>query len=129
MNHLPHILSVEDEPAIRIILEYHLQGIYEVTLSTDEEEALEAIESTSFDLLLLNINLDAERGGVEILRTVRDRGDLPDPPAIALTAYALPAEKKNLLKEGFDAHVAKPFTKANLISTIEETLPQCHPQE
>lgn len=100
-----------------------------MTLTTDEEEAFEAIESTSFDLLLLNIKLDAERGGVEILHTVRNRDDLPDTLAIALTAYALPEEKKKLLKEGFDAHVRKPFTKANLISTIEETLSQSHTRE
>lgn len=130
MDHLPHILSVENDPPTRFLLEHELKGIYEITLATDEKEALEAIESNSFDLLLLDINLQAPKGGVEILHTVRNRDDLPDLPAIALTAYAMPSDKERLLNEGFDAYVAKPFTKANLLSTIEKTLPpQCHTQQ
>jgi CheY-like chemotaxis protein len=124
-----HILSVEDNDHTRLLLKHQLSDPHEVTLAPDEEEALEAIESTSFDLLLLDINLQAESGGVDLLRTVRRRDDLPDPPAIALTAFAMPDERQWLLNEGFDAYVGKPFTKANLISTIEETLPQSQTQE
>ena len=94
-----------------------------MTFATKEEKALELIDSNSFDLLLLDINLQAENGGVQILRSVRKREDVPNPPAVALTAFAMPGDREDLLSEGFDAYVSKPFTKPNLLSTIEKLLP------
>lgn len=116
------ILSVEDNADTRLLLKHTLKDDYEVTFALSVDEALKAVTSKSFDLLLLDINLSTEQGGVELLQEVRNRDDLDDIPAIALTAFAMPGDREDLLASGFDEYVGKPFTKAELTKTIEQTL-------
>jgi two-component system cell cycle response regulator DivK len=89
---------------------------------TTVDEALDAVISESVDLLLLDINLGTERGGVKLLQEIRERNDLADIPAIALTAFAMPGDREDLLACGFDAYVGKPFTHGELTNTIDQTL-------
>jgi CheY-like chemotaxis protein len=119
----PRILSVEDNEHTRLLLDHALQDTYDVSFASDGEEALDLVEAKSFDLLLLDINLGSEDGGTQLLHTIRDREDLDDVPAIALTAFAMPGDREEFLNEGFDAYVGKPFTQDELTTTIERTLP------
>jgi len=52
---LPQILSVEDNPDTRLLLEHTLQDEHDVTIVSSVEEALEHVTTDSFDLLLLDI--------------------------------------------------------------------------
>lgn len=116
------ILSVEDNADTRLLLKHTLQDDYEVTFAAGVADALDAVASEPFDLLLLDINLGTERGGVKLLHEVRERDDLDDIPAVALTAFAMPGDREDLLDQGFDAYVGKPFTNAELMRTIDRAL-------
>lgn len=118
----PCILSVEDNPDTRFLLKHLLDESYDLTLAPGVDEALDAVESTSFDLLLLDIHLGSGTKGTELLHTIRSREDIEEVPAIALTAYILPSDSQELLDEGFDAYVSKPFTSAELTEAIDQTL-------
>lgn len=118
----PRILSVEDNADTRFLLKHTLQDAYEVTFAPDVEEAMDTVETEPFDLLLLDINLGTKNGGVELLHMIREREDIGEIPAIALTAFAMPGDREELLGEGFDEYVGKPFTHAELRETIEQTL-------
>lgn len=119
---LPRILSVEDNPETRVVLKHHLQEGYEVAFASGAEEALEVLGKEDFDLLLVDINLGEGRSGTELLHLLRDWAPTRDIPAVAVTAYAMPGDREDLLEEGFDGYVSKPFTKANLIETIDRAL-------
>jgi two-component system cell cycle response regulator DivK len=116
------ILSVEDNADTRLLLKHTLKDDYEVAFASGVDEALDAVISESVDLLLLDINLGTERGGVKLLQEIRERDDLADIPAIALTAFAMPGDREDLLACGFDAYVGKPFTHGELTNTIDQTL-------
>lgn len=116
------ILSVEDNADTRLLLKHTLRDDYEVAFASGVADALDTMASEPFDLLLLDINLGTERGGVRLLHEVRERDDLDDIPAIALTAFAMPGDREELLDQGFDAYVGKPFTNAELTRTIDRTL-------
>ncbi len=120
---LPRILSVEDNPDTQLLLEHTLQDEYDVTVVSSVEEALDHVATDSFDLLLLDINLSEKNGGVELLRTIRNRENIDDIPAVAVTAFAMPGDRDEFLQEGFDEYVGKPFTRDRLVDTIEDTLP------
>ncbi len=119
----PRILSVEDNPDTRLLLEHTLQGEYDVTVVPNVEEALDHIATNSFDLLLLDINLSEKDGGVELLHTIRSQEHIDDIPAVAVTAFAMPGDRDDFLQEGFDEYVGKPFTRDRLVDTIEDALP------
>ncbi|WP_263809020.1 response regulator [Salinibacter sp.] len=119
----PRILSVEDNPDTRLLLEHTLQGEYDITVVPNVEEALDHIATNSFDLLLLDINLSEKDGGVGLLHTIRSREQIDDIPAVAVTAFAMPGDRDDFLQEGFDEYVGKPFTRDRLVDTIEDALP------
>ena len=48
------------------------------------------------------ISLGSGPNGADLLREVKAREDIEDVPAIALTAYAMPGDREELLDEGFE---------------------------
>lgn len=118
----PSILAVEDNSETQLLLKHLLKKEFDVTVVSGVEEALEAVESRLFDLLLLDINLSEERTGTDLLYLIREREGMKNTPAIALTAYAMPGDEEDFLNEGFDQYVSKPFTRDDLTKTIKQTL-------
>lgn len=118
----PHVLAVEDNSETQTLLEYLLKEGYEVTVATGVEEALEASKEHSFDLFLLDINLGEERSGIDLLHLLREESEVEDVRAIALTAYAMPGDEEELLEQGFDWYVGKPFTREELTEAVEQLL-------
>ncbi|MEF8796332.1 MAG: response regulator [Salinivenus sp.] len=119
----PRVLAVEDNSETQLLLEHLLKKSYEVVVVAGVDEALDTVSDTHFDALLLDINLSEERTGTDLLHLLRERNDLNDVPAIALTAYAMPGDREDFLESGFDQYVSKPFTRADLTEAIETSLP------
>lgn len=119
----PRVLAVEDNSETQLLLEHLLKKSYEVVVVAGVDEALDTVTDTQFDALLLDINLSEERTGTDLLHLLRERNDMNDVPAIALTAYAMPGDREDFLESGFDQYVSKPFTRADLTEAIETSLP------
>lgn len=118
----PRVLAVEDNSETQLLLEHLLKKSYEVVVVASVDEALDTVADAYFDALLLDINLSEERTGTDLLHLLRERNDMDDVPAIALTAYAMPGDREDFLEAGFDQYVSKPFTRADLTDAIEKTL-------
>lgn len=119
---LPHVLSVEDNTETKLLLKHQLEGSYELSFASTVDEALDVLDEETFDLLLLDINLGPGKNGADLLHMARDRQDSGTLPAVALTAYAMPGDREDLLHEGFDAYVSKPFTQTELNEAIDRAL-------
>jgi CheY-like chemotaxis protein len=118
----PRILAVEDNSETQLLLEHLLKKSFKVVVVPGVDEALDAVDGRSFDALLLDINLSEQRTGTDLLHLLRERDDMADVPAIALTAYAMPGDREDFLEAGFDQYVSKPFTRADLKDAIETSL-------
>lgn len=127
-------LIVEDNPVIARMARFILQA-YATETATNSDEAI-ALASTSqpFDVLLIDIDLCAERTGLDVLHELRQMPIYAQTPAIALTAYAMPGDREHFLKAGFDAYISKPFQKEHLLKTVarllakgDATMPAQHP--
>jgi len=82
--------------------------------------ALEAISQHRPDVMLADLLMPIE-DGYSLIRTLRARErkqHLVPLPAIAVTAYASPADRQRALKAGYDSHLTKPFDAETLIRTI-----------
>ena len=122
MPETPRILAVEDNSETQLLLEHLLKESFEVTVVTGVDEALEAVEGHSFDAMLLDINLSEQRTETDLLHLLRERDDMAEVPAIALTAYAMPGDREDFLEAGFNQYVSKPFTRDDLTDAIETSL-------
>lgn len=115
------ILIADDSPTNRLVLEEMLADTKAELISVnDGQEALDAWQDKTFDLLLLDISMPV-MDGVTAIREIRacekQRG-LPATPAIAVTANALVNQVADYLVAGFDTHLAKPFRRKDLMHAI-----------
>ncbi len=86
-------------------------GIGAVRYVSDGREALQALESGRFDLVLMDC-LMPEVDGYEAARRLRERGD--QTWVIAMTANAMAGDREACLAAGMDDYVAKPLSLASL---------------
>jgi PAS domain S-box-containing protein len=113
------ILLAEDNPAnqmvIRAILEVANQ---KVDIVADGLEALEAVSSRPYDIVLMDISMP-EMDGMESTRMIRK---LPAGknkiPIIALTAHALPGDRERFLAAGMDDYLTKPIQRSSILNCI-----------
>jgi two-component system KDP operon response regulator KdpE len=109
------ILIVDDEPAILATMAPMLRSRgYEVTTAMSGTAALEAVERTNPDLMILDLGLP-DFSGVEVCRLVRDGRSTP---IIVVSARGAEAEKVAALDAGADDYVTKPFGTEELLARI-----------
>ena len=110
------VLVVDDEPdGLEVIRQLLTDQDAEVTAVRSVDEALGALDTQSFDVLLSDIGMP-RRDGYELISEVRMRGLRL--PAAALTAFARSEDRTRVLVSGFQAYIAKPLEAAELIATV-----------
>lgn len=90
------------------------------------QEAIEMITAEKPDLLIIDINLNAEKDGIELAQTVRSKFNLP---FIFLTANADPGTIERAKAARPPAYLVKPFQKEELFASIEICLHNYSQQE
>jgi PAS domain S-box-containing protein len=121
------VLVVDDDDDTRIILTTVLKKFgMEVYTASSSSEGLERFLQKRPDILISDLKMPHE-DGFAFIKKVRslesDKGG--DLPAIALTAYAMPQERSRALSAGFQEHISKPFSAAQLVKVIS-TLCSAH---
>ena len=116
------ILAVEDNKETRLLLESLLEDLAQVTLAGTADEAIEEARETTFDLVFVDINLGADKTGMDVLNELRGMTEYVDVPIVALTAFALPGNREDFLQAGFSHYVSKPFTADELLEITSDIL-------
>ena len=110
------ILLLEDDVILQdIIEEFLLENAYEVESFFDGEKALDAIGTSCYDILLLDVNVP-NIDGFEILSYLRDIGNTT--PAIYITSLAGIEDLKKGFELGADDYLKKPFELEELNARI-----------
>ncbi len=114
------VLVADDNPTNREVLGKILdRGGHDVTLVNDGEQALDAVESSGFDVVLLDRNMP-RMGGMEALQAMRLMYQGREKPPIAiLSADATPEARQECLEAGAHAFLAKPVEAARLLDEIQ----------
>ena len=111
------ILVVEDD---RTVGQYVKRGLeeqrYHADLVADGMEGLRLASGGRYDLIVLDLRLP-EMNGLEVLRTLRDRGNTT--PVLVLTAQDAVDFKVQALRSGADDYVTKPFSFEELLARVE----------
>ncbi|MEO0578691.1 MAG: phosphate regulon transcriptional regulator PhoB [Pseudomonadota bacterium] len=116
------ILVLEDEPAVRSMIVFHLQRAgYEIVESADCAEAREALANGSVDLALIDWMLP-DMSGLEFTRYLKRDDRYAELAIIMLTARATETDKVTGLDSGADDYIIKPFAARELVARIEAVL-------
>ena len=116
------ILVAEDDLASRELIREILETCgYQVLEARDGREALQRVEETAPDLVLLDIQIPV-MDGFAVLRQLRQDSRFARLPVVAVTAYAMRGDREKALAAGFDAYLTKPLNAAALKKQLEQLL-------
>jgi PAS domain S-box-containing protein len=98
---------------------------HSVVLVETGKAALKALQTESFDLALMDIQMP-EMDGLEATARVREheRATGMHIPIVAMTAHAMTGDKERCLEAGMDAYISKPLSVKELFATIEGLFPR-----
>ena len=91
---------------------------HDVVLVGDGLEAVEAVKSENYDLVLMDISMP-EMDGTTAARIIRGLdGKISNIPIIALTANAMAEQREEFQSAGMSDIVTKPFEPNDLLAAI-----------
>lgn len=117
-----NILLVEDDYVSQLVI----KGIckmhkWNIQIASSGKEALEILESRTYDIILLDIQMP-EMSGIEVAKKIREKERMSGThvPIIATTAYAMTQDRMEILNSGMDDHISKPIDSTILKELIEK---------
>jgi CheY-like chemotaxis protein len=116
------ILIAEDNPTNRELFRELLEARgYDVSEACDGPEALQMVEQTQPDLLLLDIGMPV-LDGFAVVRAIRENPRLANLPVLAVTAYAMQGDRERILSSGFNGYLSKPINAKLLAEELDRLL-------
>ena len=118
-NKLTHILVVDDDDRIRILLkEYLNENKFTVSTAVDSEDAKEKIKIFKFDMIVLDVMMPGQ-SGYELTEELKK---IFNTPIILLTAKGEVENRIKGLEIGADDYLPKPFEPKELLLRLKNIL-------
>ncbi len=118
------ILIVDDDSAVQVSLQLLLkQAGYEARCCDDPRQALQALSSSQFDLVLQDMNFSLQTSGEEGLSLLAAiRAACPAPPVLLMTAWGSISLAVKGMQAGAANFFTKPWDNAQLLELVRTTL-------
>src|SRR4029077_7923545 len=119
---MPQILLVDDDADTCKFLEELLEAPGRQFVSVqDPDLALSRIRHQSFDLLISDINLNAPRSGIDLLRRFRTE---QSGPVVLISGFGTLETAIEAVRAGAFDYISKPFNIAEVKRIIDRALEQ-----
>jgi CheY-like chemotaxis protein len=105
-----------------MLFSMQMKDIKELKFAVSLEQSIPLIRNNNFDFIVIDINLQGDYNGLDILKLIRTIPDYENIPVIAITAYYLPVDKEVYIQAGFSDFISKPLLRENLINSLERVL-------
>lgn len=117
------ILIIEDNEQNMYLLTFLLESHgYEIVQAYNGKDGIRAARERVPDVILLDIQLP-EMNGYEVAEKIRATPSLERVPIIAVTSYAMPGDREQILAAGATGYIEKPINPDTFISQLQEYLP------
>ena len=116
------ILVVDDSQAIREVIGFALKKAgYEVESAEDGAQALDAINASTPDMIISDVNMP-KVSGLEMLKTIKSNEKFKYIPILMLTTESSSAMKQQGKQLGAKAWLVKPFQPDTLLSAVSKLI-------
>ncbi len=113
------ILVADDDPVIRRLLEKRLgQSGYDVTIAANGMEAARLLDHKHFDVVITDLVMPGDIGGIELLQVVKDRDITTE--VIVITAYSSIDTAVDAMKKGAVDYLEKPINFEELFLRLDK---------
>jgi CheY-like chemotaxis protein len=118
-----HILLAEDNKINQLLARRLLEKLgHRVSVVENGREAVEAVKSSEFDLVFMDVQMP-EMDGFEATTVIRREKSVTSyVPIVAMTAHAMKGDRERCLRAGMDGYVSKPARAATLRRAIAAAL-------
>ena len=127
MNTEAQILLTEDHPTNKFLMQRLLTklGFTHVDTADNGQEALDAIDEKTYDLILMDCQMPKMDGyeATAWIRKLEDDFDYPHVPIIAMTANAMVGDREKCIKAGMDDYISKPVDANQFAKLLSHWLP------
>jgi two-component system cell cycle response regulator DivK len=110
--------NVDNRTLVRRIL---LSEDYNLIEAVNAKEALQVLETTKPDLILMDINMP-DMDGYTLTARIKTTPGFERVPILALTANVMRGDKEKTLEAGCDGYIQKPLDIDQLIREVERFL-------
>ena len=118
------ILYVEDNPDNRLLVKrILLSEDYSLLEAIDARDALNLLQTTRPDLILMDINMP-DMDGYTLTAKIKSLPGFERIPILALTANVMRGDKEKTLEAGCDGYIQKPLDIDQLTREIEKFIPR-----
>src|SRR5262245_20321471 len=120
-NRRLHVLLAEDNAVNQRLAQSLLERRgHRVTIAANGREALDALERTPFDIVLMDVQMP-EMGGFEATAAIRKKEETAGGhlPIVAMTAHAMKGDRERCLAGGMDEYLTKPLDSRRLYELVE----------
>jgi CheY-like chemotaxis protein len=119
---MPRVLLIEDNELNRDMLSRRLRRKgYEVVVAEDGASGVSQARASRPDLVIMDLGLPV-MDGWEATRLLKGAPETATVPIIALTAHAMPSERRRAMEAGCDDYDTKPVELDRLLGKIEALL-------
>jgi CheY-like chemotaxis protein len=124
MKNHARILVVEDNEANQLLASAVLEREgYSVDLAGSSEEALERLNTSAPDLILMDVQLPG-KDGLELTRQLKADPTTAGIPIVALTALAMAGDRERTLAAGCLGYISKPIDTRTFADEVRKYLPR-----
>ncbi|MER2562348.1 MAG: response regulator [Myxococcaceae bacterium] len=117
-------LVVDDDPDIRKVIGAYLTKLgFQVSFASDGRKAIEQLDQARPTLLCVDLMLP-ESSGYDVCDHVRNSAMLRGLPILMISARTMPEDRAYAEELGVRRYLAKPFTQAQFVAHVKETLAQ-----
>ncbi len=113
------VLMVEDDPLFTSQVSYLLQenGIDDFVIKHNSKDAIEIVQNNTFDLILMDINLNDEIDGIDLAQSISKDHNTP---IIFISGLTDSSTLKRFHSDYYYCFLKKPLVESDLISKINE---------
>lgn len=123
------VLVAEDNPVNQKLIKLVLDQLgIEPQVVSNGLEAVQAIRTRNFDLVLMDIQMP-EMDGLEATKHIRKLTGVTQPYIVAVTANAFSNQREEYLNAGMNAHISKPYKISEVETILHEASQQQDTQE
>jgi diguanylate cyclase (GGDEF)-like protein len=119
------IVVVDDDPGTIYLIARILQGVSQLSFATSGEKALQLVQDSAPDLILLDAELPG-MSGFKVFDALKLAPDALGVPIIFITSHAEAGFEVSALSMGAADFIAKPFTPARLLARVKTHLRTKH---
>jgi two-component system chemotaxis response regulator CheY len=122
MPERPHILLIEDDAHLGMLLEHMLSKHYQVTTLTDGFAALSWLAGGHMPhMIMADVDMPG-LGSAQLLENIKVSGFYRHLPVVILSGKSDTDKAESLLRQGADAVLQKPFSREDLFELLQRLL-------